>query len=84
MLAAHAREPARLREAERRCSAIEASLPVSAMTAMTWPRPEASAQAARSAPSSARPSPRPACAGETYTVSSTVYRYAGLGRHGLA
>ena len=55
----------------RRCSAAEASLPVSAMTAMTCRTP-ASVHPASSPASRALPIPRPVCPGEMYTVSSTV------------
>ena len=57
----------------RRCSAAEASLPVSAMTAMTCRAP-AAAHPASSVPSRALPIPRPVQPGERYTVSSTVCR----------
>ena len=57
----------------RRCSAADASLPVSAMTAMTCRAP-AAAQPSSRRPSSALPIPRPVQPGERNTLSSTVYR----------
>ena len=57
----------------RRCSAADASLPVSAMTAMTCRAP-AAAHPASSEPSRALPIPRPVQPGERNTLSSTVYR----------
>jgi len=57
----------------RRCSAADASLPVSAMTAMTCRAP-AAAHPASSEPSRALPIPRPVQPGERNTLSSTVCR----------